>query len=113
MTLSLENQPVPLVVTPEGVVRIEGTRVPLETVVQAFHQGATAEEIVQDYPSLNLAQIYAVLAYYLWHRGSVDTYITERAGLNRATRIAQESQFDPTGIRARLLARQAGTEHAA
>lgn len=113
MTLRVEHQPVPLVITPEGVVRIEGTRVPLETVVRAFHQGATAEEIVQDFSSLTLAQVYAVLAYYLWHREAVDAYVAERAALSDATRIAHEAQFDPTGIRARLLARRAGTEHAA
>jgi uncharacterized protein (DUF433 family) len=113
MTLSVEQQPIPLVVTAEGVVRIEGTRVPLETVVRAFHQGATAEEITQDYPTLTLAQVYAVLAYYLWHCEAVDTYIAERALVSDASRAAHEARFDPTGIRARLLARQAHTEHAA
>jgi uncharacterized protein (DUF433 family) len=113
MTLNLELPPMPLVVTPEGVVRIEGTRVPLETVVRAFHLGSTAEEIVQDYSTLTLAQVYAVLAYYLWHREAVDSYIAERTALSEATRAAHESRFDPNGIRARLLARQAGTEHAA
>jgi uncharacterized protein (DUF433 family) len=113
MTLHVEQQPVPLVVTAEGVVRIEGTRVPLETVVRAFHLGATPEEIAQDYPSLTLAQVYAVLAYYLWHREAVDTYVAERAAASTAAQAAHEAQFDPTGIRARLLARKAGTEHAA
>lgn len=113
MKLNVEPQPVPLVVTDEGVVRIEGTRVPLETVVRAFHLGATPEEIAQDYPTLSLAQVYAVLAYYLRHREAVDAYVAERAAISNAAQAAHEAQFDPTGIRARLLARKAETEHAA
>jgi len=54
-----------------------------------------------------------VLAYYLWHREAVDTYGAERAAASTAAQAAHEAQFDPTGIRARLLARKAGTEHAA
>ena len=63
MTLSIEYQPIPLTITAAGAVHIEGTRVPLETVIRAFHQGATAEEIAQDYPTLTLAQVYACLLY--------------------------------------------------
>ncbi len=113
MTLRVENQPVPLVVAPDGGVRITGTRVPLEMVVRAFHAGATAEDMTQDYPTLSLAQVYAVLAYYLWHREAVDIYIAERTAVSDAVRTAHEARFDPTGIRARLLARRAETEHAA
>lgn len=110
MTLHVEQQPVPLIVTAEGVALIEGTRVPLETVVRAFHLGATPEEIVQDYPSLTLAQVYAVLAYYLWHRETVDAYVATRTAASDAVQVAHEAQFDPTGIRARLLARKTRAE---
>jgi uncharacterized protein (DUF433 family) len=113
MSLIIEPQPIPLTTSPEGVVRITGTRVPLETVVRAFHQGATPEEIVQDFPSVSLAQIYAVLAYYLAHRADVDAYVAERAVFSEQARLAHEARFDPTGIRARLLARVEGEEPAA
>ncbi|HSH80758.1 MAG TPA: DUF433 domain-containing protein [Herpetosiphonaceae bacterium] len=49
MALTVEPQPIPLTTSPDGVVRITGTRVPLETVVRAFLQGATPEEIAQDF----------------------------------------------------------------
>jgi uncharacterized protein (DUF433 family) len=113
MMLHVEPQPIPLIVTAAGVVRIEGTRVPLETVIRAFHQGATAEEIAQDYPALSLVQVYAVLAYYLGHAEEVDAYVAERARISDDARATAETRFNPNGIRARLLARQAGTEHAA
>jgi uncharacterized protein (DUF433 family) len=106
MTLTVEPQPVPLTTQADGVVLVSGTRVPLETVVYAFGQGATPEEIAQDYPSLTLAQVYAVVAYYLTHRAAVDGYAAERAAISDATRTAHEARFDPTGLRARLLARR-------
>ncbi len=105
MSLQVEPQPIPLTTSPEGVVRVSGTRVPLETVVRAFHQGATPEEIVQDFATVTLPHVYAVLAYYLAHRTEVEAYMAERATLNEAARAAHETRFDPTGIRARLLAR--------
>lgn len=106
MTLTVEPQPVPLITTPSGVVRVSGTRVPLETVVHAFRQGATPEEIAQDFPSLTLAQVYAVLAYYLGNQTDVDAYVAQQAALSEEARLAHEARYDPTGIRARLLARR-------
>ena len=47
-------------------------------VVYAFNQGASAEEILQQYPSLALSDIYATISYYLQHRRSVDEYLKER-----------------------------------
>ena len=88
MTRTVEPQPVPLTAKADGVVLVSGTRVPLETVVYAFGQGATPEEIAQDYPSLTLAQVYAVVAYYLTHRAAVDGYAAERAAISDATRTA-------------------------
>ena len=38
LTLTVEPQPIPLISSPDGVVRVAGTRVPLETVIRAFHQ---------------------------------------------------------------------------
>lgn len=106
MSLTVEPQPIPLTTTPEGVVRVSGTRVPLETVVRAFHLGATPEEIVQDYSTVTLPQVYAVLAYYLAHRPEVDAYIAERTTTSASARAANETLFDPIGIRARLLLRR-------
>lgn len=113
MALTVEPQPIPLTTTPEGVVRITGTRVPLETVVRAFYAGATPEEIAQDFPGVTLGQVYAVLAYYLAHRAEVDAYVAERATVSGAARAAHEARFNPVGVRARLLARQSAVEDAA
>ncbi len=52
MTLMISTLRVPLKVDKDDVVRVGGTRVTLDTVVTAFQAGATADEIVQQYPSL-------------------------------------------------------------
>ena len=44
-----------------GVYRVGGTRVTLDLVVRAFNRGATAEDIVQRFPSLELSDVYLVL----------------------------------------------------
>jgi len=49
MTFSTTDEPIPLKVNADGVVQVGGTRVPLDTVVAAFNQGATFGEIVFQY----------------------------------------------------------------
>ncbi len=56
---------VPLREDPPGVFRVGQSRVLLELVIRAFRDGATPEAIVQSYPTLNLADVYAVVSRYL------------------------------------------------
>jgi uncharacterized protein (DUF433 family) len=98
---------VPIVKDEDGVLRVAGTRVSLDSIVAAFVLGATPEEIIQRYPSVDLASIYAVIAYVLRHRESVDVYLAERARAAAETQGAVEAHFPPDGLRARLLARRA------
>lgn len=109
MSFSIEPQitkRVPLTSTPSGVVLVEGTRVPLDLVVEAFNTGQSAEEIALAYSTLDLADIYVVLAYYLHHREDVDAYVAERREQADHLRAEIESEFEPQGIRERLLARR-------
>lgn len=108
MSLAVSPEPVPLATDVDGVVRVGTTRVTLDTVVAAFHEGATAEEIAQQYPALRLADVYSVIAYYLRHRTTVDTYLGDRLRLGEETRRENERISDPAGIRDRLLARRPG-----
>ena len=78
MPLVIVNEPIALEMAADGVWRVGGTRVTLDTVVAAFNEGATAEEIAQQYPSLKLADVYSVIGYYLRRRQEVDDYLTER-----------------------------------
>ncbi len=106
MSLVLAADPIPLVTDTQGIVRVSNTRVTLDTVVTAFLEGATSEEIVDQYPSLQLSDVYLVIGYYLRHKVEVDAYLLERQ--DRAAKVRQEAEtrFNPVGIRDRLLARR-------
>lgn len=106
MNLPLAASPIPLHTDPDGVVRVGNTRVTLETVIGAFLDGASAEEIAYQYPSLALADVYAVIAYYLRRRSDVDAYLQQRHEQADAVRNQNEFRFDPTGVRERLMARR-------
>lgn len=105
MSLQVIAEPAPLTTDQDGVMRVGGTRVTLETLVIAFHQGVSAEGIVQQYPSLRLADVYAAIGYYLNHQDEVDAYLTSQADEAAVVRQQNEARFDPQGIRARLVAR--------
>src|SRR5437762_10753710 len=109
MPLLLESElatRVPLREDADGVIRIGRTRVTLDVLIDAFNQGATAEEIVQQYPALDLADVYAVIGYYLRHRDPVNRYLEKRQVEASRIRKDTEKRFSPHGIRERLLARQ-------
>jgi uncharacterized protein (DUF433 family) len=97
---------IPLHKDADGVIRVGATRVTLDTVIGAFNAGATAEEIVQQYPSVILADVYSVIAYYLRHQADVQTYLAERQQQAAKVREDNERRFDSSGIRERLLARR-------
>lgn len=107
MPIELSADPVPLAYDDHGTLRVGGTRVRLDTVVTAFHLGSTAEDVVEQFPSLDLADVYAVIAFYLRHRPEVDAYLTEGEARAAELRAEIETRFDPRGIRERLTARLA------
>ena len=110
MSLPIEAEPIPLATDADGVVRVGKTRVTLDTVVVAFQEGATAEEIVYQYPSLSLADVYSVIGYYLRQRSKVDAYLQERQKKADKVRRQNEERADTQGVRERLLARRSGRE---
>jgi uncharacterized protein (DUF433 family) len=106
MPLPVTAEPIPLTRDPDGVLRIGSTRVTLDTVVAAYREGMTPEGIVEQYPSLRLAEVYSVLGYFLSHTADVEAYLRDRQTLAGSVRQENESRFDPVGVRDRLLARR-------
>ena len=104
--ISFVSEPPPLAVDGEGVIRVGATRVTLDTVFEAFNEGLSAEEIVQQYPSLRLADVYGAIAYCLNHQSSVKEYLMQRKAEAVIIRQQNEARFDMAGLRARLLARR-------
>jgi uncharacterized protein (DUF433 family) len=92
-----------------GALRVGHSRVLVDLVIRAFQDGATPEAIAQRYPTATLADIYAVIAYYLRHREDIEAYLEERE--QRAQEVRQRiehHQGELTELRSRLLARQRG-----
>ena len=88
--------------------RVGKTRVTLDTVLYAFLDGATPEEIATRYPSLHLADVYGAIALYLDHREEVDGYLRLRAQEDEHRRAANVARYDLVALRERLLKRNAG-----
>lgn len=110
MVLAIVAEPAPLKENEDGVILVGKTRVTLDTVVSVFQQGATAEEIVYRYPSLNLADVYATIAFYLNHQSEVEAYLQQRRQQAQEIRAMNQARFDPQGLRDRLLARRTEQE---
>ena len=106
MGLALLKEPIPIETDLDGTARLSGSRVTLDSIVAAFNAGATAEEIVYQYPTLQLSDIYAVITYYLRQQKDVDTYLLERRKASNRVRQHNQARFGMIGVRERLLARQ-------
>jgi uncharacterized protein (DUF433 family) len=105
-SIDLKAIPPPLRFDEHGVCRVADTRVTLITLIDAFLEGATPEEIYQEYPTLGLADVYAVIAFYLGHRDEIDAYLdTVRV---REAQVVEEIKLRSplSEIRRRLLGRK-------
>ena len=101
--------------TREGLWRVAGTRVSVDSIIHAFWRGSTPEQTVQDYDALSLAQVYGVIHYYLTHRKAVDAYLRTQDRLDKRLRRAlggQHAQF-LTDLRRRMEARRRSGNRAA
>lgn len=94
---------IPLFTDAEGTLWIAGSRVTLDAVMELYSSGSTPETIVQRFPDLQLADVYAALAYYLRHQGEIDAYLRSRSGEPQVLPVDRMA-----GERAALLARKHG-----
>jgi uncharacterized protein (DUF433 family) len=89
--------------TPHGGIRLTGSRIGLEHIIQAYNDGEIAEMIACRFPSLGLSHIYKVLAFYLDNKAAVDEYVTGvEAEFERLSAAGQH--LDVNALRARLEA---------
>jgi uncharacterized protein (DUF433 family) len=104
----------PLVVTEQGTIRIKGSRVSLDSIVHHFKLGATAEQIIQSFPSLSLGDVYSSIAYYLTHRPEIEMYLKEQnvAGDNFQDQLESNPHYQAeiAELRSRILGRWTATQ---
>lgn len=115
----LENyvaQPPPFKELEDGTIRMRGTRVPLDAVVYSYKEGATPEDIIRSYTTLNLRDVYAAITFYLDNQNQVDAYLKKREEeADELQRVIEANQPSNAEFRARLdarLAEKAGSSHA-
>ena len=96
--------------TEEGTIRIARSRVSLDSVVHHYKLGASAEQIAQKFPSLDLADVYAAITYYLNHEEAIEEYLHEQEA--KGDEVQKKIESDPqyqkksAELRARILARK-------
>jgi uncharacterized protein (DUF433 family) len=97
---------VPVEMNAAGIIMISGTRIPIDTVIYFHLQGDTPEQIQENFDTLNLPDIYAIITYYLRHKMELDAYLAEREKRRAALREEIEARHpELIGMRARLIAR--------
>ncbi len=107
MYLTIAEESPPLYLDESGSVRVGKTRVLLELVIQAYQEGATPEEISEEYDTLTLAEVYSVVAYYLRHREEVEAYVArQQVAVQEVRRRFEVRSPDLDRIRARVEARR-------
>ena len=106
MSNNATTETIPLTTGLDGVMQVSGTRVTLDSIIAAFREGATAEEIAQQYPSVPLTDVYHLLGYYLRHAHELEGYLGERLRRAQEVRDENESRWNPEGIRQRLMSRR-------
>ena len=74
----------------------------LDCVVEMFEHGASPEEIAEEYDSLELADIYAVLTYYLRHREEVTRYLADQGAHSEEASKPFDAAF-PNRLKEKLL----------
>jgi uncharacterized protein (DUF433 family) len=104
--LTIHTEPIRLRVDEYGAIRVGDSQVVLDIVIREFNNGAEPEAIARGYPTLNLADVYGVIAFYLRHRNDIDDYLqTRRQEAEKLRQEIEAKQPSRVELRAKLLAR--------
>jgi|SRR5882757_8688545 len=77
MTLDT-TQTVPLTLWKDGSIRVKGTRLLLDMIVNAHNRGEIPEDIADAFPAASVANVYAIIAYYLNNKKKIDKYLKQQ-----------------------------------
>jgi len=80
-------------------VRVRGTRVPVEHLLEAYLAGRLPEEIALEFPTVTLEQVHGTIAWYLRNRAEADAYLERWRARARSVRSEQSRAGQPDLIR--------------
>lgn len=78
-----------------GSIRITGSRVLLEMVINQYQQGSSPEEIQKNFPIASLVGVYSAITYYLRNIEKVEQYIQHREEIAAQLQKEIESSMKP------------------
>lgn len=111
-----KTQAMPLRLTEDGTIRIADSRVSLDSVLYHYKLGASAEQIAQKFPALDLADVYAAITYFLSNQDTVEEYLLQQEAKGNEVQKEIESaphyQENSAELRARVLARKSQLKRA-
>ena len=81
-----------LVDHPDGEIRVTGHRIGLFHIVRYYNEGYSPEMLIEQFPTLSLALIHKVIAFYLENRSEVDSYVA-----NYEAELEQQRAAAPKG----------------
>jgi uncharacterized protein (DUF433 family) len=102
--LPLKAEYAPIRMDEGGTVRVGNSRISLDLIVEQYENGMTPEDMVRAYDTLTLADVHAVIAYYLRNRDEVVAYLSRRKqeALSLRTKIeAEYPRISPDELLAR------------
>ena len=100
--MTFQAEAPPLSVDDTGTIRVGGTRVTLDSLVELYKGGYTAERLVQAFPTLTPADVHTVIGYYLRHRKEVDAYLESQRREGEEIRRKVEALPGNAELRQRL-----------
>jgi uncharacterized protein (DUF433 family) len=108
VAMPLEPIAVPLAPNANGTLYVRDTGVRLERIIYAYKAGHSPADIVDMFDALRLADVFAVICYYLDHQEEVDGYMEEYERESMAIRKKIEArQPSQDEIKTELLSRKA------
>jgi uncharacterized protein (DUF433 family) len=96
---------------PASSIRLTGHRIALEHVVHFYNEGYSPEMLLGQFPSLSLALIHKVIAFYLEHPAEVDSYVADCDAELSLQRTSAAASPDVAELRRRVAQESTATTH--
>jgi len=91
----------------DGGIHVTGHRIGLQDLVYYYNEGYSPEALLDVFPTLSLAIIHKVIAFYLEDRANVDAFVAACEAEMERQRAAAPRGPDTAELRRRLAAKPA------